>query len=212
MKVKNNKRGFITNDLITIIVVCLVLFTVIATMAYQSTNGEKYRIMKYSAYNMGTSIAHYKTENETQEAIYLQELIDNGVYSSVKNPFNSADECSPTESYVRDVNSKKYVTLKCGSYLIDDQYIGDEKYTIYKVGPWHEGIKGREDIQTKAKYNLLEDGKEVYPEYLDESLFIYTVNKDNDTSYNSIIEINRDLKVIEKPFYRTKIVHTKRQD
>lgn len=212
MKVKNDKKGFITNDLITIIVVCLVLFTVIATMAYQSTNGEKYRIMKYSAYNMATSVAHYKTENESLEAHYLQELIDNGAYSNVKNPFNSAANCSPTESFVRDVNSKKYVTLKCGAYLIDDQYIGEDAYTIYKVGPWHEGLKAKKGVQTRAKYNLLKDGKEVYPEYLDESLFIYTVNKDNDTSYGSIVDINKELKVVEKPFYRTKIVHIKKQD
>lgn len=101
MKDRQNNYAFIANELITIIVVCLVLFIIIAIMIYQSSNSEKFHIMKYNATNMATSITSYNVSDNLDGIYYLQELIDNKIHSEVKSPFNAASKCSETESFVR---------------------------------------------------------------------------------------------------------------
>ena len=210
MKVKNN-HGLIANELITIIVVGLVLLSVIAIIIYQSSNGEKFHIMKYNASNFATSISNYSLDNDNQGTFYLRELIDNGIHTEIKSPFNGASKCSEIDSFVVNDNSKKYVTLKCGVYLIDNQYIGDSTFKIYKVSDWTTEKLSGEKIEERTKYNYKENGSEVYDEYYDEKLFIYMINNDKGTSYNSINEIKSKMEVIEKKYYREKEIFIENQ-
>ena len=85
MKVKNN-RGLIANELITVIVVVLVLLSIIAIIIYQSSNGEKFHIMKYNASTFATSIANYNLGDNNNGTFYLKELINEGVHTEIKSP------------------------------------------------------------------------------------------------------------------------------
>ena len=211
MKVKKNKGAFIASELITIIVVCLVLFAIISIIIYQSSNSEKFHIMKYNASNLATSFTGYGLNNIDNDTAYLKELIDNGVHTEIKSPFNGASKCSSIDSYVKSVDSKKYVTLKCGSYLIDNQYVGEKEYKIYKISDWSLEKPDSKNIEERKKYNIEEKGSEVYSDYYDEDLFIYIVNKDNNTSYSKLDDIKKNKKVVEKTFYREKKVYIEKQ-
>ena len=41
---------------------------------------------------------------------------------------------------MRISDSERYVTLRCGNYLIDSQRVSSSNYKVYKVSDWQEEI------------------------------------------------------------------------
>ncbi len=201
MMIRNNK-GFGSREILTVSTVCLILASVLLVIAIQTSTSEKYKVMEYNARMFGLSATTYQMEN-SNDVVYMMELLDNGLFSRVKNPFGGERYCSFLESKVEYEDEKKYVTLQCGNYLIDHQYIAEDKYQIYKVGKWSEK-KPNGSSQQIISYNYKDGHKNGLDGVYDEAIFLYTFNKKMGRDYETIDDIPKKYQVYKKTLYRTK--------
>lgn len=198
--IKNNK-GFGSREILTVSTVCLILAAILLVIAIKSSYGEKYSVMEYNARVFGLNATTYLMENNN-DAVSMMELLDNGLFTQVKNPFGGEKYCNASESKVEYRDEKKYVTLRCGSYLIDHQYIAEEEYQIYKVGAWSD--KKLEKAQEIIAYNYKENGKDGFDDVYDEMMFLYAFNKKMNKDYEKIEDIPEQYQVYQKKLYRSK--------
>ncbi len=201
MMIKNNK-GFGSKEILTVSVVCFILAAILLVFAIRSSNGQKYRVMEYNARVFGISATTYQMENNNN-VVYMAELLENGLFSQVKNPFGNEKYCDAFESKVEYQDEKKYVTLQCGDYLIDHQLVSSEKYSIYKVSNWVDK-KESDTMQTQTFYNYKEDSKDGFDQSYNEEMFLYVFNKKMNTEYTKISDIPIKYQVYSKVLYRTK--------
>lgn len=195
------KKGFGTYEMLTVCVMLLIIFVVLLAYVFRTDYKEKYKVMQYNAKMFALSTVNLYLEDSETDTYYLQMLIDSGVFSTMKNPFKGEKYCnSMTSKVVKDEDNQKYVTLECGNYLIMDQDFLEKKYTIYQTSKWSTN-KDSKYNQNVMFYNYLEDGKEVFDEWLEEDMFLYQYNKMNGTSYDSIKAIS-DSEVVSKEMYR----------
>lgn len=201
MMIKNNK-GFGSREILTVSVVCLFLAAILLTMSIKASNKEKYKVMEYNARMFGLSATTYQMENNNN-VVYMIELLDNELFSRVKNPFGGEKYCDVVESKLEYQDDQKFVTLRCGAYLISHQHIADEKYNIYKVSDWSlEKPKG--DIEEMTSYNYKMDNKDGFDTIYDNAMFLYAFNKKMGQSYEKIEDIPSNYNVYSKTLYRTK--------
>lgn len=195
------KKGFGTYEMLTVCVMLLIIFVVLLAYVFRTDYKEKYKVMQYNAKMFALSTVNLYLEDSETDTYYLQMLIDSGVFSTMKNPFKGEQYCnSMTSKVVKGEDNQKYVTLECGNYLIMDQDFLEKKYTIYQTSKWSTN-KDSKYNQNVMFYNYLEDGKEVFDEWLEEDMFLYQYNKMNGTSYDSIKAIS-DSDVVSKEMYR----------
>lgn len=199
--IKNNK-GFGSREILTVSTVCLILAAILLVLSIQTSYGEKYKVMEYNARVFGLSATTYQMENNN-DTVYMVELLDNGLFSRVKNPFGGDKYCNSYESRVDYENEKKYVTLRCGNYLIDHQYIAEDEYQVYKVGRWTE-TKPKAKYQQMTSYNYKVGSKDGFEEKYNEEMFLYVFNKKYGKSYENISDIPKKYQVYKKKWYRTK--------
>ncbi len=201
MMIKNNK-GFGSREMLTVSTICLILATILLMIAIESSYEEKYKVMEYNARVFGLSATIYEMENNN-DSVYMIELLDDDMFTRIKNPFGGPEYCSSTESKVEYEGERKYITLRCGNYLIDHQYIAAEEYKIYRIGQWQEK-KLDKNAQKIESYNYKEKGKEVFNEVYGADMFLYAFNKKTSSDYESIEQIPKKYGVYSKTFYRTK--------
>ena len=196
------KRGFGTYEMLTVFVVILIIVVICLSFVFKSDYKEKYAVMEYNARMFALSANNLSIETGSQGPFYLQELIDQKLSSSIKNPFKGGKYCDSLLSKVVIKNQKKYVTLQCGNYLIYNQDTLDKEFTIYQVGSWKKGNSDDDNVQVEDFYNLVEDGKNLFDEDLEEGAFLYSYNMKKGTTYDSINDIPEKNKLVHEVRHR----------
>ena len=201
--IRNNK-GFGSREILTMSVVCLILAACLLAFSVRNSNQEKYKVLEYNARLFAINATTYQMENNNN-AVYMIELLDNELFARVKNPFGGEDYCDILESKVEYQDDKKYVTLRCGEYLIDHQHIAAEKYEIYKVGAWMEE-KPEGEVEEITAYNYKMNNKDGFDIVYNDTMFLYAFNKLMGQNYQNISDIPSDYQVYSKTLYRTKVL------
>ena len=134
---KREKRefGFSATEFLTVMAIATVLLAILLSLALDMVQKEKYRVMKYDATLFGYNAFSWISDSGTKK-VYLQELIDNKMFVAIKNPFSGEKYCDSYQSFIEFEDDKKYVTLRCGNYLIDHQDMLEETIPIYQVSEW----------------------------------------------------------------------------
>lgn len=196
------KRGFGTYEMLTVFVVILIIVVICLSFVFKSDYKEKYAVMEYNARMFALSANNLSIETGSYGPFYLQELIDQRLSSSIKNPFKGDKYCDSLLSKVVIKKQKKYVTLQCGNYLIYNQDTLDKEFTIYQVGSWKKGNSDDDNVQVEDFYNLVEDGKNLFDEDLEEGAFLYSYNMKKGTTYDSINDIPEKNKLVHEVRHR----------
>ena len=196
------KRGFGTYEMLTVFVVILIIVVICLSFVFKSDYKEKYAVMEYNARMFALSANNLSIETGSYGPFYLQELIDQRLSSSIKNPFKGDKYCDSLLSKVVIKNQKKYVTLQCGNYLVYNQDTLDKDFTIYQVGSWKKGNSDDDNVQVEDFYNLVEDGKNLFDEDLEERAFLYSYNMKKGTTYDSINDLPEKNKLVHEVRHR----------
>lgn len=196
------KRGFGTYEMLTVFVVILIIVVICLSFVFKSDYKEKYAVMEYNARMFALSANNLSIETGSYGPFYLQELIDQRLSSSIKNPFKGDKYCDSLLSKVVIKKQKKYVTLQCGNYLIYNQDTLDKDFTIYQVGSWKKGNSDDDNVQVEDFYNLVEDGKNLFDEDLEEGAFLYSYNMKKGTTYDSINDLPEKNKLVHEVRHR----------
>ncbi len=201
-----NKKGFAKHEVLTIIALIIIVIAIVLNYIIQSGNKQKFETMKSSAQSFASVVAGnldgfdvYFNEH------YLGEVVDNGLMKNIKNPFDGG-VCDINESKVLVIEGKRFVTLKCGDYLIDNQDDSSlDSIIIYKVSEWSD-TKSEDSNQELEVYNCVVDNKEVFDKYLESTNFLYNVNKKYNQQYNSLESVKGSCEIKSKKIYRNKTV------
>ena len=137
MKTKKNELGFGATEFLSVIVLATIIIAIVLSFALSKSDEQKFQVFRYNALLLSMNAANYDMTDH-QQALYLTTLIDKKISEPIKNPFFGTKFCDIYESKVVFDETSRYVTLKCGDYLIENQDAHDEDYPIYKVGPWKE--------------------------------------------------------------------------
>ncbi len=204
LKKRKKEKGFSAIELLSIALLVLVVAAIFLVIALQSSYNDKYQVFQYSATQFGVNATGFQFQDEKRE-IFLKELIDNKAISPIKNPFYEPKYCDTANSKVRfDSNGvDKYVTLKCGEYLIEEQSVSDKTFTIYKVTEWKEKKK-KDNDEERILFNYIKNGKNAFAESYEENMFLYAFNEENGTTYWDVSMIPQEYGVYQKTFYRSK--------
>lgn len=194
-----NEKGSSGYEFLVVSVVCLILSAIILFIAIKSGDAEKMQVFRYHANRVALSSISLEYQN-SQDTIYLEDMIDQGLISPLKNPFGGEKWCDIEESKVEFIDGKRCVTLQCGNYLIYQQPVGEETYVIYRVDEWSTKKQGNTD--EKKVYNLQIDQKDIFAKYYEEDLFISKVNNQFHTNYQTLEEIKSDYQVHVQTVYR----------
>lgn len=199
---KQTQLGFSGTEFLTIVVIATILLAIVSTIALNIAYQEKYKVMRYNAvlfgYNASSSILGSDTDK-----VFLQTLIQKQLFVNIKNPFGKEKYCDPYRSYVEFVGDTKYITLNCGSYLIDHQNMLEKEIPIYKVSDWTTQ-NNSESMEHCVLYNYQSNNQDVLEKYYEADAFLFIFNQREHTSYQNVQQIPSDYHVIEKDFYRTK--------
>ncbi len=207
---KVNNKGLSLSELVLAIVISGFVIAVITGIVMEIAEQEKFKTFKSSASNLG-KVYLFPEDLFYDDRVYLGELIEMGLISSINNPFYIKDYndvyCDNYESFV-DYNGDLYVTLLCGDYLIRNALGGQhiDEYTVYEVSSWDDEVlelDEGEELETVVMYNYLYDNVEVNYRYYDERTFIRLFNIATNKSFTNIDDVKNNANVIEKTFYRT---------
>lgn len=206
MKMKDSK-GLVLPELLAIIAFVAVVFALIAYVAFKDGNKRKYEVFAQNARDFATKVSNYRDEYiKFYDVIYLDDIVSDNYIKPFKNPFSGGGTCNLYESKVVTVSSnERYVTLRCGDYLIDSQAVSSGNYKVYKVSEWQEKIGASLEAESAKLYNYKKNGKLVLEDYVVEKEFIALYNKNELKNVSSMSDINlKEYNVITKTFYRTK--------
>ena len=198
-----NNKGFAKHEVLTVIALIIVIIAIILGLTLDTGNSQKFKTMKMSAQAFGNVVGGQMEGFDVYlNEHYLSEVLDNNMMDEIKSPF-SGNGCDVNESKVYVVNGRKYVTLRCDEYLINNEDSDKvDSMKIYKVSEWSEE-QLTEDDQVVTVYNCVSNGKEVFDTYLEQFNFIYNVNKEFNTEVDNISAINKTCEVKSKTMYRT---------
>ena len=154
---------------------------------------------------VGINAINYEARN-SEDVVYLYELINDNLIKEVKNSFSGDESCDLYASKVEFVDDKKMVTLQCGNYLIYKQDITDKNYDIYKVDDWSFEKKDGKDIDAIDVYSLNKNGKDLLNGFYEEDLFVKLVASNYGDEYNSLEQIEKDFDVKSKKAYRKRVL------
>lgn len=206
MKMKDN-RGLVLIELLTIIAFIAVIVAFVAYIAFKDSGKRKYEVFAQNARDFATNVATYRNEKvKYEKVIYLEDIVNDNYIKAFRNPFRGGGECNLYESKVVTVtDAERYVTLRCGDYLIDSQLASSSFYKVYKVSSWQEKIGNSLEAETAKLYNYQKNGKNVLDQYVVMKEFISLYNKNENKNIKSIEEIDlNNVSISTKTFYRTK--------
>lgn len=201
MRVRFNENGRGTYEFLTVAVTCLVLSAILLFIVINNNQKEKYEVFRYSAKIVGINAVNYNNKT-SDDAVYLYELINADLVSKIKNIFSGDEFCDVYESKVVFKGSNKKVTLRCGNYLIYNQDVTSDKYSVYKVGDWSFDKISGDNVDTMKVYGLIKNGKNLLDGYYEEELFIKLVALNYGDKYDSLKSIKENYEVDEKTAYR----------
>lgn len=206
MKMTNNK-GLVLVELLTIIAFVAVVFAFASFVSFKNGDKRKYEVFAQNARDFATKVTSYRDEYvQYYSEIYLDDIVSANYIKPFKNPFSGGGNCDLYESKVVIVsNSERYVTLKCGNYLIDSQNVSSSNYKVYKVSNWQEQMGSALEAETSKLYNYQKDGKTILDEYVvaKELVALYNDNENKKAKTIDDIDLN-EYSVVTKTFYRTK--------
>ena len=207
---KLNNKGFGKYEVLTVITLLLIIFVVLSLTVLGGAGKKQFDTMSKEAIQFNKSVYSNLDSFHDQRLVYLEEVIDEKILNKVKSPY-SMGVCDVTQSSVRTEDDvKRFVTLKCDNYLIDNSRVSSaEDFNIYKVSKWSDKkIKG-DNVEKKELYNCEKKGKKILDNYVEDGYLVYKVNKDYNENYYFASDISEDIcKVVTKTFYRTKeLVH-----
>lgn len=191
-------KGFLRFETITIILIIILLFAGGMYLLIQMTDKAKPNTMNKSSLTFIRALDISENAFSTYRSYYLVQAIDEGVIKDIKSPFSKGN-CDVYESKVRFESNFKFVTLKCGDYLIKDRKSNETSYTIYKVGPWIDTRTNKND-DSRVVYGCDDCGLDTYYE---EPVFVYMFNKVNGTSYSYLDDLKTHHEVTSKEQFRT---------
>ena len=200
-----NSSGKSNYEFLTVAVVCLILASIVLGIALNNVRNERFRVFRYNAKIVGINAINYEASN-SEDVVYLYELINDNLIKEVKNSFSGDESCDLYASKVEFVDDKKMVTLQCGNYLIYKQDITDKNYDIYKVDDWSFEKKDGKDIDTIDVYSLNKNGKDLLNGFYEEDLFVKLVASNYGDEYNSLEKIEKDFDVKSKKAYRKRVL------
>ena len=200
-----NSSGKSNYEFLTVAVVCLILASIVLGIALNNVRNERFRVFRYNAKIVGINAINYEARN-SEDVVYLYELINDNLIKEVKNSFPGDESCDLYASKVEFVDDKKMVTLQCGNYLIYKQDITDKNYDIYKVDDWSFEKKDGKDIDTIDVYSLNKNGKDLLNGFYEEELFVKLVASNYGDDYNSLEQIEKDFDVKSKKAYRKRVL------
>ncbi len=200
-----NFSGKSNYEFLTVAVVCLILASIVLGIALNNVRNERFRVFRYNAKIVGINAINYEARN-SEDVVYLYELINDNLIKEVKNSFFGDESCDLYASKVEFVDDKKMVTLQCGNYLIYKQDITDKNYDIYKVDDWSFEKKDGKDIDTIDVYSLNKNGKDLLNGFYEEDLFVKLVASNYGDEYNSLEQIEKDFDVKSKKAYRKRVL------
>lgn len=206
MKMKDNK-GLVLRELLIIIAFFAIIFAFGAYTAFQGGDKRKYEVFAQNARDFVAKTASYSNEyGRYQKEYYLYDVISSNYMKIYKNPFKGGGDCNPYESkVVVEANNEKYVTLRCGDYLISQQRYLSGYYKVYKVSNWGEKIGDDLEAETAKLYNYEKDGKVVLDEYVVMKELLVKFNEKENRNIKSLDQIDlKKYNVVTKTFYRTK--------
>ena len=171
---KNNNKGYGKFEVLTMIVVLMVIGAFLAYSILGNSEPQKFATMRKDAKNFAKTVVNNLSAAENAKDAYtLGSVVDEGLMNEIDNPFGD-DSCNIFESKVELPGSDRYVTLRCGEYLIDHVNVKSGKYDIYKVTDWKEKATDG-DSQSKTLYNCQETNGLLFEEYMDEIGLIYSL-------------------------------------
>lgn len=196
-----NNLGYGKFEIIVIIIVLLFIGAFLAYTILSSVDEpQRFSIMRKDAY-VFAEVVITNLEDTEKETITLAEAVDEGLIGNVQNPFDKG-QCSIYESKIEILNNSKYLTFKCGDYIINKVDIKEKKYDIYKVTKWHEKATDKNSKSEKVYNCNGTDGKLLFDDYLDANSFIYALRKTYNVDINSLEDAKKSCDVIEKNMYR----------
>ena len=201
MKVRFNENGRGTYEFLTVAVTCLVLSAILLFIVINNNQKEKYEVFRYSAKIVGINAVNYNNK-ASDDVVYLYELINADLVSKIKNIFLGDEIWNAYESKVVFKGSTKKVTLRCGNYLIYNQDVTSDKYSVYKVGDWSFDKISGNNVDTMKVYGLIKNGKNLLDGYYEKELFIKLVALNYGDKYDSLKAIKENYEVDEKTAYR----------
>ncbi len=205
-KKKKGNRGFSAIQFFFVVIIAGIVVIVITKIVFDADLRRRWGVMAYDATLFGYNAVNI--QDEERDHMYLQEFVDQELFSEIKNPFIESDEyCHPYHSFVTYEGDKKYVTLECGNYLVDRLSIVQEHVMIYELSEWTTtSLKETKNNQVEAKtlYYIPENNDIYLREPQTSEVFLLIFNKMYQTSYRRIDEIPEDYKVEKQVFYRTK--------
>lgn len=197
-----NRKGFMRYEMLSVMAVFLIVFSIVVIIAFNYSRNEGFYVMKNNALTFATTGSSYQYEIGSDTS-YLVQLIDSSLFNEMKNPHGGDKYCDKYESKLEIIGGSKYVTLQCGKYLISKQKINGSEYKFYKVGRWSEN-KLTSDFEKKTVYTYISNNEYGMSEFYEKDLFIYMFNKKMNTNYQSIKDIKNDYKIDNKTLYRKK--------
>lgn len=203
---RKNNKGLVLPELLTILAFIAVIFAFGAYVSFKNGNERKYEVFAQNAREFATKVTTYRDEHiRYDNEIYLSELVNNNYIKAFKNPFGGGN-CNLYESKVVFTSSnQRYVTLRCGDYLIDSQLVSSGNYRVYKVSSWQEKIGNSIEAETAKLYNYKKNGSIILNDYVVEKELIEKFNINENKSIKTIDDINdSDITIVKKSFYRTK--------
>lgn len=204
---KKNNKGLVLPELLAIIAFIAIIFAFGSYASFQNGNKRKYEVFAQNARDFATKVTAYRDEHiRYDQEIYLKELVDAHYIKAFKNPFSGGGDCNLYESKVVTVSSsERYVTLRCGNYLIDSQLVSSSNYRVYKVSSWQEKIGNSLEAETAKLYNYQKNGITVLDNYVVEKELVEKYNRNENKRVKTIDDItSSNITIVRKTFYRTK--------
>lgn len=204
---KKNNHGFALRELLVVLAFFAIIFAFGSYNSFKGGDKRKYEVFAQNARDFVTKVSTYRDEFvRYDKEIYLEEIVNANYIKPFKNPFSGGGNCDLYESKVVLISaSEKYVTLRCGDYLIDSQLSSSGNYKVYKVSSWKEEIGDALEAETAKLYNYEKNGKIILDDYVVEKELITLYNSKENKKAKKLGDINlKEYNVITKTFYRTK--------
>ena len=199
-----NNKGIGTVELITMLGFILVILAIGLGMFFNNNDSHKFDVFIKNASSTFVALSQFRdTYPKYGNIVYLKEAIDNDSMKEIKNPFSEGKYCDLYETKLEVINNTRYITLKCGDYIIYRYKPNNGPYQIYKVGSWVENITD-DGIESGFVYNYYDNNKNlVFDEYLQLPEFLENYNNNEGTNIHNINDISND-KLVSKVVYRSR--------
>ena len=204
---RKNRKAFVLSEILAFIAVVAVIFAIVGYLISKNADKTQYKVFVQNARQFATKVSTYRDEHvKYYNEIYLLELVKNNYIKAYQNPFGGGKYCDLYESkVVIRTSGERYVTLKCGDYLIDSQKVSSDGYQIYKVSEWKESKDSSQSTESAKLYNYKKNGVVVLENYVNDKKFIEIYNDYENQNIKDITEINSiNISIMSKTFYRTK--------